>query len=212
MHSAPVQLVGDAAAVDALAIDRLKGEIPVETVSGRPPVAPGEIAVGPRTAQRLGLVEGGRVEVVGPAGPVPLTVTGIVVVRSEERTPLGSAVLVVPEQLTPVALNTPILDAAVRAVPGHADVLFRELSSRLEVYPPEVPDEVRNLGDLRMLPGAARRRAGRGGRGRARPRPAHGGAPALAGRRRSRRAGGHARAGGGGRRRDGGGDRPARRC
>jgi hypothetical protein len=152
VHTAPVQLAGDAGAVDALAIEPLKGALEVETVSGRAPTGSGEIAVGPRTAQRLGLVEGARVEVAGPDGPVPLTVTGIVVVRSEERTPLGSAVLVVPGQLAPIALNTPILDANVRAVPGHADTLVTELSSRLEVYLPEVPDDVRNLGDLRLLP------------------------------------------------------------
>jgi hypothetical protein len=152
VRSAAVQLAGDTAAVDALAFESLKGALPVETVAGRPASAPGEIAMGPRSAQRLGMAPGGRVEVVGPAGPVPLTVTGVVVVRSEERSPLGDAVLVVPEQLAALALTTPIVDATIRAAPGHAEALFGELSGHLEVFLPAVPDEVRNLADLRLLP------------------------------------------------------------
>jgi putative ABC transport system permease protein len=152
LRSAPVQFVADPSAVDAIAIERLKSALPVETVSGRAPTAPGEIAVGPRTAERLGLGEGMQVAVQGEHGPVTLTVTGLVVVRTEERTPLGDTALVVPEQLPPLALTNPIADAAVRAAPGHAEALFGELSQRLEVFLPERPDEVRNLDDLRLLP------------------------------------------------------------
>ncbi|MDT7579645.1 MAG: putative transport system permease protein, partial [Pseudonocardiales bacterium] len=79
----PATLGDDAGPVPLLSVEHRKGALPVETVTGRPAAALGEIALGPRTADRLGLGVGDTVAarpVTGP--PVLLTVTGIVVRRA----------------------------------------------------------------------------------------------------------------------------------
>jgi hypothetical protein len=152
VHTAPVQLAGDSAAVDGLAIESLKGALPVEVVSGRVPFGLGRDrrrpALGPAArADRGRAGRGGR---AGRAGAADRD--GGSSSCGARSAPRSAARCSWCRQLASLALNTPILDANVQAVPGHVDALFGELSSRLEVYRPEVPDEVRNLGDLRLLP------------------------------------------------------------
>ncbi|MBW0119533.1 FtsX-like permease family protein, partial [Pseudonocardia abyssalis] len=140
----------------AVALDHRLGRMPVETPSGRAPERPGEIAVGPRLAERLGVVAGDVVDVAAPGGgTVALTVTGIVVVLSEdtgEVSALGEVALVTPDELPAIAGGEPLVGAYLRAAPGQAGPLFEELSRDLEVFLAETPDEIRNLADLVALP------------------------------------------------------------
>jgi hypothetical protein len=137
-----------------LSVEHRKGAVPVETVSGRTAEAPGEIALGPRTADRLGVGVGDTVAVrdaVGP--PVPLVVTGIVVRRAGAADVLGEGGVVAPAQLRALSAGSaPSVSVDLLATPGRADFLFRELSPRREVYRTATPPEIRNLGDLLMLP------------------------------------------------------------
>jgi len=125
----------------------------VETSAGRPPERPGEVAIGPRTAVRAGLAVGETVDAVGPDGTVvPLVVTGIVVLRSENNGSIGEVAQVAPEQLAAIALSEPLVSGDVQTVPGAAPELFAELSERLEVFEREVPDAITNLADIVALP------------------------------------------------------------
>jgi hypothetical protein len=150
----PATFGADAAPLPLVAVTQRKGALPVETVTGRPPRAPGEIAVGPRTAERLGIGVGDGVDVRPVTGPpVRLEVTGIVVYRGEAGATLGEGGLVVPEQLQALSTGArPSVNAYVLAAPERAAILFRELSSRLEVYHTPTPPEIRNLADLLRLP------------------------------------------------------------
>jgi len=130
-----------------------KGAVPVETVEGRVPGALGEIALGPRVAQRLQAVVGDVLEVARPAGgTVTLRVTGVVVPRPEAQGPLGDAVVVHPAQVAELSQVEPTLSGYVVAAPGAAESLLADLSTRLEVIARETPDEIRNLDDLGHLP------------------------------------------------------------
>ena len=152
--TAPVTLGDDAGPVPLLSVEHRKGALPIETVAGRPAAAVGEVALGPRTADRLGVGVGDTVTARPVSGPAELlTVTGVVVYRGDARDTLGEGGVVVPAQLRTLAAGTsPFVNAYVSATPGRADFLFRELSSRREVYRTATPPEIRNLGDLLMLP------------------------------------------------------------
>jgi hypothetical protein len=144
----------DAGPLQLLSVEHRKGALPLETVAGRPAVRLGEVALGPRTADRLGVGVGDTVAVqpvVGP--PVPLRVSGIVVYRADADDALGEGGVVVPGQLRELATGAqPSVNAYLRAIPGRSEFLFRELSSRLEVHGTATPSEIRNLADLLMLP------------------------------------------------------------
>jgi len=152
--TAPVTLGDDAGPVQLLSVEHRKGALPVETVAGRPAAAPGEVALGPRTANRLGVGVGDTLLARPVAGPPErLMVTGIVVYRGDADDTLGEGGVVVPDQLRALATGTsPFVNAYVRATPGRAEFVYRELSSRLEVYRTATPPEIRNLGDLTVLP------------------------------------------------------------
>jgi hypothetical protein len=154
VRAVSVNLVGGGGPIRLLSVEHRKGAVPVETVSGRTAAAPGEIALGPRTADRLGVGVGDTVAVrdaVGP--PVPLVVTGIVVRRAGAADVLGEGGVVAPAQLRALSAGSaPSVSVDVLATPGRADFLFRELSPRREVYRTATPPEIRNLGDLLMLP------------------------------------------------------------
>jgi putative ABC transport system permease protein len=152
--TAPVTLGDDAGPVQVLSVEHRKGALPIETVAGRPAAVPGEIALGPRTADRLGVGVGDVVAARPVAGPAQLlTVTGVVVYRGKADDVLGEGGVVAPAQLRTLATGTsPFVNAYFLATPGRAEFLYRELSSRLEVYATTTPPEIRNLGDLLMLP------------------------------------------------------------
>lgn len=152
--TASVTLGDDAGPVPLLTVEHRKGALPVQTVAGRPAAAPGEIALGPRTADRLDVGVGDTVLARPFSGPGErLTVTGVVVYRGDAKDTLGEGGVVVPAQLRALAAEgSPLVNAYVLATPGRAEFLFRELSSRREVYRTAMPSEIRNLGDLLMLP------------------------------------------------------------
>jgi predicted lysophospholipase L1 biosynthesis ABC-type transport system permease subunit len=150
----PATFGDDAGSLPLLSVEHRKGALPVETVTGRTPHRLGEVALGPRTADRLGVGVGDSVAVrpvLGP--PVSLRVTGIVVSRADADDPLGEGGVVVPGQLRQLSDGAqPFVYAYLLARPDRAEFLFRELSSRLEVHRTMAPPEIRNLGDLLMLP------------------------------------------------------------
>lgn len=152
--SVPATFGDDAGPRQLLSVEHRKGMLPVATVAGRPAERLGEIALGPRTADRLGVGVGDTVAVRPVAGePVPLQVTGIVVYRGDSDDVLGEGGVVVLGQLRKLAAGAqPFVNAYLLAVPGRADFLFRELSPRLEVHSTATPLEIRNLADLLMLP------------------------------------------------------------
>ena len=79
-------------------------------------------------------------------GPGVAQVTGIVVYRGDAGDPLGEGGVVVRKQLPVLAVGAKQnVNAYVLATPGRAEFLFRELSSRLEVYGTPTPPEIRNL-------------------------------------------------------------------
>jgi putative ABC transport system permease protein len=150
----PATFGDDAGPHTLLAVEHRKGALPVATIAGRPATAPGEVALEPRTAHRLGVAVGDTVTVRSIAGPaVPLTVTGVVVKTGDAGDPLGEGGLVVPQQLRALAAGaSPVVNAYVLTTSGRAGIVYRELSSRLEVYATATPPEIRNLADLLMLP------------------------------------------------------------
>jgi putative ABC transport system permease protein len=150
----PVTFGDDTAPLQLLSVEHRKGDLPVETVAGRPAAALGEIALQPRTADRLGVGVGDTVAVRPVNGPpVSLRVTGIVVYRGGADDPLGVGGVVVRKQLPVLAVGAKQkVNANVLTTPGRAKFLFRELSSRLEVHSALTPPEIRNLRDLLMLP------------------------------------------------------------
>lgn len=151
-----VRIAGDpdGGETEVQAFERRKGALPVETVRGRLPSAPGEVALGPRVAQRLGVTIGDVVGIARPAGgTAALQVTGVAVPRADSGGGLGDAVVVDPARIGELSIVEPSLSAHILAAPGRADALFAELSADLEVFAREVPDEITNLGDLLELPG-----------------------------------------------------------
>ena len=154
VNTVPVTFGDDADPLQALSVEHRKGALPIETVVGRSPIRFGEIALGPRTADRLGVGVDDPVVVRPVSGPpVLLRVSGIVVYRAGADDPLGEGGVVVPAQLRALATGgKPSVNAYLLARPGRAEFLFRELSSRLEVHGTATPTEIRNLGDLLMLP------------------------------------------------------------
>ena len=119
VNTVPVTFGDDADPLQALSVEHRKGALPIETATGRPPRSPGEIALGPRTAHRLGVDVGDTLiahPVVGP--PVTLTVTGTVVRRGDAGDVLGEGGVVVPDQLRILSAGTsPAVYAFVSAKP-----------------------------------------------------------------------------------------------
>ncbi len=153
VRSVSATLGGDAIPRTVAAVEHRKGDLPLEVVAGSVPTGRYEIAVGPRAAHRLNVGVGDFVP-VAPSGtaPVVLLVTGIVVVQADPRNDLGEVGLVTPLQLQDLASGGPVVTAVVRAAPGQAAPLAAELSARWEVHPSGVPDEVRSLTELLVLP------------------------------------------------------------
>ena len=152
--SVPATFGDDAGPLQLLSVEHRKGALPVETVAGRPRAALGEIALGPRTADRLGLGVGDSVAVRPVSGRRwRCGSPGSSCYRGDSDDPLGEGGVVVTGQLRALATGAqPSVNAYLLATPGRADFLFRELSSRLEVHGTATPLEIRNLGDLLMLP------------------------------------------------------------
>ncbi|MCW0212090.1 MAG: ABC transporter permease [Pseudonocardia sp.] len=143
----------DGRELGATAVDDRKGEPPLELASGRAPASSGEVAVGPRLADELGLGIGDVLAVRGPGGEqVPLTVTGTAVLPTGSSAALGEQLLLTADAMDLVQRSEPIRDAYIYTAPGTADAVYGELGQNLEIFPREVPESVRNLTDLVRLP------------------------------------------------------------
>jgi putative ABC transport system permease protein len=135
----------------AVATTQRKGTVPTGIATGREPGGPGEIALSPRVAERLGLDIGDVVTAVGPRGPVPLTVTGTVIAVDDNGN-LGDLVAVAPAQVPALAEGAPLMRAQIVAGPDQTGALQSELGQQLEIVPRAMSTQVRNLADLVRLP------------------------------------------------------------
>ncbi len=153
VRSVSATLGGDGIPRTVVAVEHRRGGLPLEVVAGSVPTGRYEIAIGPRAADRLNVGVGDFVP-VAPSGaaPVVLLVTGIVVVQADPRNDLGEVGLVTPLQLQDLAAGGSVVTAVVRAAPGQAALLAAELSARREVHVSGVPDEVRSMAELLVLP------------------------------------------------------------
>jgi hypothetical protein len=158
--------------VTAMGGTRLDGRddvtlVGLQTVTGRvvPPVlarrlpdAPGEIALGGRELRTLGKGVGDTVVASGPHGPVPLRVTGEVVLSPEitnEQTELGSgAVMTMPGAMAvsvlPMPRNVFLVSLREPGNPAAISSLRRQFPGT--VLPAVPPPEVRDLSGVSGLP------------------------------------------------------------
>ncbi|RTL65689.1 MAG: ABC transporter permease [Pseudonocardiaceae bacterium] len=145
--------LADGEPLEVASRDVRKGHMPIAVAGGRMPTGPGEVAIGPRLASRLGLDVGDSIEVRRvEGGTVVLRIVGKAVLSSQNHGGIGDTAVVTPDVMRAIAPGQPLYDAAVLAVPGAADALFAELSQGLEVFQREVPTAVANLADLVTLP------------------------------------------------------------
>jgi hypothetical protein len=144
--------------ITLVGLQTITGRVVPPVLAGRLPDAPGEIALGGRELRALGKSVGDIVVASGPHGPVPLRVTGEVVLSPEitnEQTELGSggvmtmagalavSPLPMPRNVFLVNLRNPASRAAIRSLkqqfPG-------------TVLPAVPPPEVRDLSGVSGLP------------------------------------------------------------
>ncbi|GAY08629.1 FtsX-like permease family protein [Pseudonocardia sp. N23] len=145
--------LADGDQIEVTSRDVRKGRMPIAVAGGRMPTGPGEVAIGPRLASRLGLDVGDTLEVRRiQGGTVTLQIVGKAVITSQNHGGIGDGAVVAPDVMRQVAPGQPLYDATVLAVPGAADALFAELSRNLEVFQRDVPTAVANLADLVTLP------------------------------------------------------------
>ncbi|GAA4558005.1 ABC transporter permease [Pseudonocardia xishanensis] len=138
--------------VDAYAHVPVKGDVPVSLVTGRLPLAAGEVALGARVAGREEKAIGDTVDVLSSDGrSATLTVTGIVVPQPERGAPLGEGLIITPEQLDDL-FRQPLASAHLVAVPGQSTSLYEDVGRRLEVHLPGMPPEIDTLAGLLRLP------------------------------------------------------------
>ena len=129
---------------------RAQGERPYRLTSGRLPRGAGEVALGPRSADELGVGIGDRVTMVGPSGlSVSKRVSGVVELPTLEAEPLGRNLLMPQDALRLTAVSQGYANVLVRAVdPAAAASLRTELASTLEIEQPSAPSTVVALGKL----------------------------------------------------------------
>jgi hypothetical protein len=137
----------DGTSTAAFAVERRKGALPWAVVEGRLPRAPGEVALGPHLARRLGLGQGDAVAV----GDRTARVTGVVQAPALTGQRLGDHALLTPAGLAGVAEAQPLRNALVR-VAGDPDAVYARYAADLELTPAGPPAEVDNLADLGRLP------------------------------------------------------------
>jgi FtsX-like permease family len=144
--------------VTIVGLQTVTGRVVPPVLAGRLPDAPGEIALGGRELRALGKSVGDTVRASGPHGPVPLRVTGEVVLSPEitnEQTELGTGAVMtmagalavsqlpMPRNVFLVSLRNPASPAAIAALrqqfPG-------------TVLPAVPPPEVRDLSGVSGLP------------------------------------------------------------
>ncbi|GAA4883472.1 FtsX-like permease family protein [Pseudonocardia benzenivorans] len=145
--------LADGTPIETTSREVRKGSLPVALAGGRLPVGHDEVAVGPRAASTLGVNVGDTLDIRRVhGGTSTLRIVGVAVLTSQNNGAVGDGLLVAPTVMRELVPGQPLFDAAVVAAPGAADALYAELAQNLEVFPRQVPDAVRNLGDLVTLP------------------------------------------------------------
>ncbi|MDP1803894.1 MAG: hypothetical protein Q8K72_01885, partial [Acidimicrobiales bacterium] len=125
------------------------------TVDGRGPRAPGEVALGPQTAEDLGLAIGDTVP-VGPDG-LPLRMVGLALFPSDVHAEFDEGLWLDPADLAIVGAD-PERSLAVRLAPdvspAQGIAALQEVADPIGAValPAEVPPELRNLRDVLPLP------------------------------------------------------------
>jgi hypothetical protein len=134
----------------------VKDRVRWTVLHGREPAVPGEIMVGSRTAQRLGVGVGDRVESTPGAGPATsLAVVGVGIGPPVFDERLGAGALIAPEDLARLGRAAGFVEALIRVAPGadRAGVVD-EYAAQLEVIRAAPPRDVQNLIELGRLPEA----------------------------------------------------------
>ena len=154
----------DGVVVRAYGLTPLSGDIAFALRSGRQPVTPGEVVLGPATAERLGVDLGDRVEVAQVAqstDTAPVVVVGTALFPDDGEGSFAGAVGYYDTAFAEHALAPDLFEASqvvVRLTPGiDLDTTVAALD---EDYPESVsgeslpipPAEVSNLASIRALP------------------------------------------------------------
>jgi hypothetical protein len=142
-------------ALDVSSLQVVRGDPHVRVLEGRMPDAGDEIALGRVSARAVGVGIGDELVVDGANGPVPLTVTGLVVVPAiEGGDGLGLGGMVTPEGLRVIDAEAEF--SMVRMTPrdgAPADLADRiEDETGMQVGPSEPPAPITNLGQVRAVP------------------------------------------------------------
>jgi hypothetical protein len=144
--------------VTIVGLQTVTGRVVPPVLAGRLPTAPGEIALGGRELRALGKGVGDTVVASGPHGPVPLRVTGEVVLSPEitnEQTELGSgAVMTMPGAMTVSVLPMPrnVFLVSLREPGNPAAISSLKQQFPGTVLPAVPPPEVRDLSGVSGLP------------------------------------------------------------
>ncbi len=139
--------------LNAMAITEIGGDLTAVLRSGRHPVQPSEVALGARTADRLGVSVGDRVEATSSEGTatVELDVVGIAVLRPVENPEPGSGALFTPEGLDRVARSEGFRSVLIRYPDGMdqqalEQALLDDHQLEFSVYSrPRLPTGIANL-------------------------------------------------------------------
>jgi hypothetical protein len=145
-------------AVTLVGLQTVTGRVVPPVLAGRLPDAPDEIALGGRELRALGKAVGDTVVASGPHGPVPLRVTGEVVLSPEitnEQTELGSGgVMTMAGALAvsplPMPRNVFLVSLRKPASPAAISSLKQQFPGT--VLPAVPPPEVRDLSGVSGLP------------------------------------------------------------
>jgi hypothetical protein len=144
--------------VTLVGLQNVTGRVAPPVLAGRLPDAPGEIALGGRELRALGKSVGDTVLASGPHGPVPLRVTGEVVLSPEitnEQTQLGSGAVMtmagaVAVSRSPMPRNVFLVSLREPGNPAAMSSLQQQFPGT--VLPAVPPPEVRDLSGVSGLP------------------------------------------------------------
>lgn len=154
----------DGEGVRAYGLTPLTGDIGFSLQSGRQPVTPGEVVLGPATAERLGVEPGDRVEVApepGAPDAAPVVLVGIALFPDDREGSFAGAVGYFGSAFAEHAIAPNLFEASqvvTRLAPGlDIDLVAAALD---EEYPESVsgeslqirPAPVANLGSIRSVP------------------------------------------------------------
>jgi hypothetical protein len=154
----------DGAVVRAYGLTPLTGDIGFALRSGRQPVTPGEVVLGPATAERLGVDLGDRVEVAQEpqtADAAPVIVVGTALFPDDGEGSFAGAIGYFDTAFAEHAIAPDLFEASKVVVRLPRDIDVDTTAAALdEDYPDSVsgeslpipPAEVSNLGSVRALP------------------------------------------------------------